>query len=84
MVIISHVSRIQIACRRLSNVRNELSRCKRIKECLKNASESFSAVCGTDLGMESPADCRELDPVCSVVVGDAIGGPSLPTVVVIC
>ena len=48
LVIISHVSRIQIACRRLSNVRNELSRCKRIKERLKNASGSCSAVCGTD------------------------------------
>ena len=34
-VIISHVSRNQIACRRLSNVRNELSRCKRIKERLR-------------------------------------------------
>ena len=34
--------------------------------------------------MESPADCRELDTVCSAVVGDAIGGPSLPTVVVVC
>lgn len=35
MVIISHVSRIQISCRRLSNDRNELSRCKRVKEHFK-------------------------------------------------
>jgi hypothetical protein len=83
-VIISHVSRIQIACRRLSNARNELSRCKRIKERLKNASGSCSAVCGTDLGMESSADCRELETVCFAIVGDAIGGPSLSTVVVVC
>jgi hypothetical protein len=65
MVIISHVSRIQIACRRLSNVRNELSRCKRVKERLKNTFGSCSVVCGTDIGMESSADCRELDTVCS-------------------
>ena len=39
-------------------------------------------VCGTDLGMESSADCRELDTVCSAVVGDSLGGPSFSTVVV--
>ena len=84
MVSISHVSMIQIACRRLSNVRNELSRCKRVKERLKNAFGSCSAVCGTDIGMESPAECRELDTVCSAVVEDAIRGPSLSTVIVVC
>ena len=49
-----------------------------------NGSGSCSAGCGTDKGMESPADCRELDPVCSVVVGDMTGEPSLPTIVVVC
>ena len=78
------MSRIQISCRRLSNVRNELSQCKRVKERLKNASRSCYTVCGTDLGMESSADCRELDPVCAVVVGDTIGGPSLPIVDDVC
>ena len=51
---------------------------------LMNASGSCSAGCGTDCGVGSSADYRELEIVCSAVNGDAIGGPSFLTVVVVC
>lgn len=51
---------------------------------LKNALGSYSAGCGTDCGVGSSADYRELEAVCSTVNGDAIGGPSFSTVVVVC
>ena len=49
-----------------------------------NASGSYSADCGTDCGEGSSADCRKLETVCSAIIGDAIGGPSFSTVVVVC
>ena len=51
---------------------------------LKNASGSCSAGCGTDCGVGSSAEWRELETVCSPVDGDAIGGPSFSIVVVVC
>ena len=35
------------------------------------------------MGVGSSAECLELEVVYSAVVGDAIGGPSLPTEVVV-
>jgi hypothetical protein len=49
-----------------------------------NALGSYSAGCGTDSGVGSSVDCRELEAVYSTVNGDAIGGPSFSTVVVVC
>ena len=51
---------------------------------LKNAFGSYSAGCGTDCTVGSSADYRELEMICSAVIGDAIGGPSFSTVVVVC
>jgi hypothetical protein len=51
---------------------------------LKNAFGSYSAGCGTDCGVGSSTDFRELEAVYSAIIEDAIGGPSFSTVVVVC
>lgn len=50
----------------------------------KKAFPSKSAGCGTDCSCGSSADCLKLEAVCSIVIGDAIGGPSFSTVIVVC